>query len=96
MQYFRDFLYRVIILNKSGLGKPTIFDFKYIPQLGKITGKENMSSQQKDNPSTRLNRPAERYLFVAALLGCGTILAAIASSLKVGMVVWKIAPRLGL
>lgn len=94
MQYFRDFLYRVIILSKSGLGQPTVFDFKHIPQLGKTTGKEDNPSQQKDSPSTRLDRPAERYLFVAGLLGCGTIFAVIVSSVKVGMLVWKIAPRL--
>ena len=93
MQYFRDFLYRVIILSKSGLGKPTVFDFKYVPQLGKTIGKEDMPSQQKDSPSTRLDRPAERYLFVAALLGSGTILAAIALCVKVGVL---IAPRLTL
>lgn len=96
MQYFRDFLYRVIILSKSGLGKPSVFGFKRIPQLGKTTGKEDMPSQQKDSSSTRLDRPAERYLFVAALLGCGTILAGIASSIKVGLLVWKLAPRLAL
>ena len=96
MQYFRDFLYHVIILSKSGLGKPSIFGFKRIPRLGKTTGKEDMPSQQKDSPSTRLDRPAERYLFVAALLGCGTVLAAIGSSVKVGILVWRLAPRLAL
>ncbi|KAL9037253.1 MAG: hypothetical protein Q9214_005781 [Letrouitia sp. 1 TL-2023] len=75
-QYFRDSLYHAIILSKSGLGKPTVFDFKYVPQLGKSTGKEEIPSEQRHKDSKRLSRPAERFLFVAFLMGCG-ILAAI-------------------
>ena len=81
-QYFRDLLYRVIVLSKSGLGKATVFDFKYVPQLGKKTGKEDMPSPQKDRPSTQLERPAERVLFSTAVIGCGAIFMVIASCVK--------------
>ena len=89
-QYFRDLLYRVIILSESGLGKPSVFNFKYVPQLGKKTEKEDMSSPQKDCSSARLNRPAERVLFSIAVVGCGAIFAVIASGVKIGTSMWRI------
>lgn len=60
-------LYRVIIL--TGLGKPTAFDFKYVPQLGKSTERESPSQQT----SSKLKRPAEYFLFAAFLIGASTI-----------------------
>lgn len=93
-QYFRDLLYRAIILSKSGLGKPTVFDFKYVPQLGKSTGKEDLPAQRKDGELRWLSRPAEQFLLVAFLIGCGVMALTVASSVKIGMLVWKIAQRL--
>ena len=88
-KYFRDLLYHAIILSKSGLGGPTVFDFKYVPQLGKSTGKEDLPSQEKDSMSKRRNRPAERFLLAAFLIGCGMMAVTVALGIKVGMLVWK-------
>lgn len=92
-KYFRDLLYRAIILSKSGLGGPTIFDFKYVPQLGKSTGKEDLPPQQKDSILKRRNRPTERFLLAAFLIECGVMAVTVALGVKVGMLVWKLTQR---
>lgn len=55
-----------------------------------------MPSQQKDSPSKRLSRPAERFLFAATVIGFGLVFVAIASSVKIGAVIWKAALHLAI
>lgn len=88
-QYFRDLLYQIIIMSKSGLGGPTLFDFKYVPQLGKSTGKEDLPSQRKKNDSKRLARPAERFLLLAFLVQCALFAATLVTVVNLGMLASK-------
>ena len=94
LQYFRHLLYNAIIRGKSGLGKPMVFDFKYVPQLGKSTGKEDLPSRQEDGKAKSLNRLAERALLMTFFIGCGVMALTAVSGVKISIVLGKMAQRL--
>ena len=87
-QYMRNTLYNVIVLSKAGLGGGTVFDFKYVPGLDKSTGKERLPSHAKRDKLGKLSRPAELFLFVAFLLGCGLAVGTAAMTVKVARLLY--------
>ncbi|KAJ6789097.1 hypothetical protein PWT90_00399 [Aphanocladium album] len=78
VDYSRKLLHRAIITSKSGLGRASKLDFKYVPQLGKLTGREN-----NDRPASAslFSRPVESFFFcfflvivLSSLLVAGSII----------------------
>ena len=66
--FFRKTLHQVIIMHKSGLGGPSKLNFKYVPQLDKLTGKEGNS--RLSPPAWPHGRPLETFCFVVFTAGC--------------------------
>lgn len=56
MKALRNIFWQVIVESKAGLGRPAMFEFKYVPELSKITKSEaaldhrrNISQVEKRN-----------------------------------------------
>ena len=66
-QALRKIFWAVIIESKGGLGAETTFDFKYVPDLSKMT-------QMEDPEESGLRHPGvERRNLQAFILGCGLL-----------------------
>jgi hypothetical protein len=82
-QYFRNMFHSVIIESQSGLRGGTTFDFKYVPKLGSITGKED--KERSGTAAKKLSRPAERILLLFFLVGCGALILTGFGVVKIGL-----------
>ena len=64
-QALRKIFWAVIIESKGGLGAETTFDFKYVPDLSKMTQMEGPEESGLKHPGV------ERRNLQAFILGCG-------------------------
>lgn len=70
--WFRDTLHWAIIHSKGGLAGGSKLDFKYVPKMGRITGKED-----NDRVGLKLSpfaRPVESFYFAVFVIGCVLIM----------------------
>ncbi|KAF7563564.1 hypothetical protein G7046_g585 [Stylonectria norvegica] len=72
-QYFQRTLHRNVIHSKAALAGGSRLEFKHVPQLGKLTGKESSGRQVVE--LSFLSRPVELIYFSIFLLGCLPLLA---------------------
>jgi hypothetical protein len=82
INWFRDTLHQAVIHSKSGLGGGTKVDFKYVPNIGARTDKED--SGRKPAGNSFFSRPVEAFYFSVFVIGCLFILSA-------GLVSWRTA-----
>lgn len=68
VRYFRSTLYDVIVKSNKGLGGGSKMDFKYVPQMGKLTNMEG--SGRAALSGSFLNRPMEAFYLVVFGFGC--------------------------
>lgn len=82
VRLWRDALHKGAIQHRKGLAGGSKMSFKYVPQLGQITGKEDNGRQKL--PTSLIYRPVEGvYLFVFLLGLCGmtAVILALSSTL---------------
>ncbi|KAL7816079.1 hypothetical protein V8C44DRAFT_308699 [Trichoderma aethiopicum] len=79
-QYFRSTLYETLVNSKRGLGGASKMDFKYVPQMGKRTGKEG--SGRVRFAGSFADRPLEVFYLTVFGLGCMFWLAIAAAVLR--------------
>ncbi|KAL7948163.1 hypothetical protein V8C42DRAFT_363576 [Trichoderma barbatum] len=68
VRYFRRALFDVIVKSNKGLGGASKMNFKYVPQMGKLTNKEG--SGRALFAGWFLNRPLEMFYLAVFGLGC--------------------------
>lgn len=81
-KFWKDLLHEAVILSKGGLNGGTKFDFKYIPHVGRMTGRED-NDRSPPNWSV-VSRPVETFYFGVFLTGCLIMLGVTWS-------IWRIA-----
>lgn len=71
-EFWKDALHTAVIQSKGGLGGGTKFEFKHIPRVDRVTGRENNGR----TPPQRwlMSRPVETFYFGVFLSGCLTML----------------------
>lgn len=67
VNYFRKTLHQVIIRHRGGLGRPSKLDFKFVPQLGKLTAKEGNGRMQPS--ASPHGRPLEAFCLIVFATG---------------------------
>lgn len=66
--FWKDILHEAVILSKGGLNGGSKFDFKYIPHMGRVTGKEG--NGRPPPKSSLVKRPVETFYFGVFLMVC--------------------------
>ncbi|TFA97885.1 hypothetical protein CCMA1212_010399 [Trichoderma ghanense] len=80
VRYFRNTLYETIVNSKRRLGEGLKMDFKFVPQMGKRTGKEG--SGRARFTGSFVDRPLEMFYLLVFGLGCVVWLAMAAVVLR--------------
>ncbi|KAK5999190.1 hypothetical protein PT974_01580 [Cladobotryum mycophilum] len=68
VKYFRTTLHQIIIESKAGLAGGAKLGFQYVPQIGKLTSKED--NGRSAPTSSPMSRPVETFCFTIFMLGC--------------------------
>ena len=87
----------MLITGKAGLGKPTAFDFKHVPQLGKTTRKEEKTARNQEFGDTGgMSRLGERVLLTTFIIGCSFMILVSVTIVKAGIVTESLLQRASL
>lgn len=82
-KFWKDLLHEAVILSKGGLDGGSKFDFKYIPQVGRVTGREDNERPQRK--CSLVLRPVEIFYFCIFVMGCLVILGVMWSLWRVAL-----------
>ena len=94
--YFRDTLHEQVIMSKKALGGGSKLEFKHVPRVGKMIGKESSgrsAAAAAGSPTSFvwIARPVETFLFAVFLVGCLMILGIGLAGFHIGQYVYGTA-----
>ncbi|KAG6357034.1 hypothetical protein INS49_014910 [Diaporthe citri] len=71
-KFWKDLLHEAVIQSKSGLNGGSKFDFKYVPHVGRVTGRED--NERPPPKWSAVARPVETFYSGVFLTGCLIVL----------------------
>jgi ribosomal protein S28E/S33 len=83
-EFWKGLLHKTVIQSKGGLDGGTKFDFKHIPRVGRVTGRQD--NGRPPPKRSLISRPVETFYFGVFLTGCLMILGVIWSLWRVVLV----------